>query len=195
MASIVLGVGSSHSPMVVLDGEGWVSWAERDLAMTELVDDRGVVRTYAECLTLARPDVAGEIGPVVFAAKVERCRKALAILRDRIAGMALDAVIVVGDDQNEHLFADNLPPFLLYHGPTIRNTVVPVPAGAPTIMQQVHAAYHEAQTDVEYPIDTELAGHLVAHLLDHGFDIATSARLPRDRAEGHAIQFAHRWLL
>jgi 3-O-methylgallate 3,4-dioxygenase len=181
--------------MVILDGEGWATWAERDLKMTELVDDKGVVRTYAECLALAPPELTDELGPGVFAAKVERCRKALAILRDHIAEMALDAVIVVGDDQHEHLFADNLPPFLIYHGPTIANTVAHVPEGAPSIMHQVQAAYHEPDADVEHPVDTELADHLVGYLLDHDFDIATSARLPRDRAEGHAIQFAHRWLL
>jgi 3-O-methylgallate 3,4-dioxygenase len=181
--------------MVILDDVGWAAWAERDRTMTELVDDRGVVRTYDECLALAPPEIADELGPGVFAAKVERCRKALAILRDRIAEMALDALIVVGDDQSEHLFADNLPPFLLYHGPTIPNTVARVPAGASAIVHQVQAAYYEPDGDVDHPVDTELADHLVEHLLDHGFDIATSARLPRDRAEGHAIQFPHRWLL
>jgi hypothetical protein len=122
MGEIVFGAGSSHSPMVTLDAAGWVEWAQRDRAMTELVDAEGKVWTYEERVANAPAGIVDELSLDVFEAKVARIRTAVATLRERIAAARLDALVVVGDDQNEHLFADNLPPFLLYHGATIRNT-------------------------------------------------------------------------
>ena len=196
MATLVLGVGTSHSPMLVLDAAGWVKWADgRDPAMTDLADDTGCVRTYDEWVGLHADALATEITPDAMAAKVRRCTIAIAELSRRIAAAELDAMIVVGDDQGEHLGGENLPPFLVYHGATLTNTASLPPDGTSPMLQQVLAAYHEVDGDREYPVAHTLAGHLIESLLDDGFDIATSDRLPRPRAEGHAFQFVHRHLL
>ena len=104
-------------------------------------------------------------------------------------------MVVVGDDQNEHLGVENMPPVLVYHGETLRNTRAAVPDGAPREIVELTEGYYELDGDVDYPVDAVLACEMIDHLLDHGFDIATSVRLPRERAEGHALQFPHRRLL
>jgi 3-O-methylgallate 3,4-dioxygenase len=196
MATLVLGVGTSHSPMLMLDAAGWVKWADgRDQSMTDLADDTGCVRTYDEWAALRAATMATEITPGTMTAKVKRCATAMAELSRRIEAAELDAMIVVGDDQGEHLGSENLPPFLVYYGATLTNTEPTAHPGASPMLQQVLDGYHEAHGDREYPVAQTLAKHLIASLLEDGFDIATSDRLPRPRAEGHALQFVHRYLL
>ncbi|MBT6272907.1 MAG: extradiol ring-cleavage dioxygenase, partial [Chromatiales bacterium] len=102
---------------------------------------------------------------------------------------------MIGDDQNEHLHVDNLPSVLLYHGATIRNTRAIIPEEAPAEERERIHGYYEPDKDVDYPVSVDLAEHLIEHLLDQHFDVASSAALPKARAEGHALQFAHRRLL
>jgi 3-O-methylgallate 3,4-dioxygenase len=184
MASLVLGVGTSHSPMLMLDAAGWVTWADgRDRTMTDLADDTGCVRSFDEWAGLHSDAMATEITPDAMTAKVARCASAMAELSRRIAAANLDALIVVGDDQGEHLGSENLPPFLVYHGATLTNTKAKEVTAAASMLQRVLAGYHEVDADREYPVAHTLAEHVIESLLDDGFDIATSDRLPRPRAE------------
>ena len=166
-----------------------------DEAKTDLVDGAGQPVTYAALVERAPATVTAEQAEEVFATKLARTGAALDALAARIDAEGLDAMIVVGDDQAEHLGPENLPPVLVYHGPTLRNTRAEVNPDAPPDLAELIRGYHEPDADVDYPVDVELALGLINHLLDHGFDVATSARLPKPRAEGHALQFPHRRLL
>ena len=167
----------------------------RDEAKTDLVDGAGRRVTYAALVERAPATVTAEQAEEVFATKLARTGAALDALAARIDAEGLDAMIVVGDDQAEHLGPENLPPVLVYHGATLRNTRAEVSPDAPPDLAELIRGYHEPDADVDYPVDVELALGLINHLLDHGFDVATSARLPKPRAEGHALQFPHRRLL
>jgi Catalytic LigB subunit of aromatic ring-opening dioxygenase len=194
MATIVMGAGTSHSPMLGMGGAAWPIWGARDATTTDLVDDSGVVRTYDE-LVAAGPDLTTELTSEALLAKFDRGTAGLDELARRIAAADLDVMIVVGDDQDEHLGVENLPPILIYHGETILNTIGARADGLPPIMSSIVAMYAEPEVDRHYPVDSALADHMIAGLLDDGFDIASSVRLPRARAEGHAFQFPHRRLL
>jgi 3-O-methylgallate 3,4-dioxygenase len=194
LAEIVFGAGTSHSPMLAMGGAAWPEWGEaRDPDMTILVDGAGVPRTYHELLA-AGPDLADELTSAAFAAKFDRCNAGLDELARRVADAALDVMIVVGDDQDEHLGVENLPPILIYHGASILNT-----AGhgdeLPPIVASIKNMYSEPHVDRRYPVDRTLARHLIDGLLDDSFDISSSERLPRERGEGHAFGFPHRRLL
>jgi hypothetical protein len=194
MTDIVFGAGTSHSPMLGMAGAAWPEWgAARDPAMTDLVDGSGVVRTYGE-LVAEGADLTGELTPQAYEAKFERCTAAIDELALRIADAALDVMIVVGDDQDEHLGVENLPPILIYHGSSILNTAARGGSLPPMVASAVKM-YGEPDVDRYYPVDSALARCLLDGLLDDGFDIASSERLPRDRGEGHAFGFAHRRLL
>jgi 3-O-methylgallate 3,4-dioxygenase len=195
MATITLGVGSSHTPMLSMTAGSWERWGRRDAAKTDLVDLAGDPVTYDELVARAAGRYDAELTLEVFESKIKRCQLALDELARRIADARLDAMIVVGDDQYEHFDAANMPSILLYHGATIPNTRAEVPEGAPQEIAELTLGYYEPVGDVDYPVDVELAHHLVGHLLDGGFDLATSERLPKPRAEGHALQFPHRRLL
>lgn len=195
MAEIVFGAGTSHSPMLLLDAAGWRAWADaRDPHMTDLADGDGVVRSFDEWVERDGDRMQPELSPEVFASKVERCRRGVDELARRIAAADLDTLIIVGDDQGEHLGTANLPPFLVYHGETLVNGPSPFGDDAPPMMKVIGEGYYEPEGERTYPVDSTLARHIVEHLLDHDFDIASSDRLPAERPEGHAFQFIHRHL-
>jgi 3-O-methylgallate 3,4-dioxygenase len=194
MAKIVFGVGTSHSPMLGIGAEAWPKWGVGDTAMTDLIDDSGVVHNYDE-LAANGPDLTLELTAETFLAKFDRCTAGLDELAHRIAAARVDVMIVVGDDQGEHLGAENLPPILIYHGATILNTAFHGGGELTPIVASIMKMYEEPSADRHYPVDSALALHMIEKLLDDGFDVASSERLPRARGEGHAFQFPHRRLL
>lgn len=198
MAELVFGAGTSHTPMLSSGVDGWPKIAERDRTNRMLLDGEGRAWPYEELEAQASTAVLDELSPEVFEAKYERCQQGIAELGERIRAANLDALIIVGDDQSEHLFSDNLPPLLIYYGETILNErLTPEIAEnyAPGYREARMHGYYEADEDKHYPVHSDLAKHLIEHLLDNDFDIAASDRLPRDRAEGHAFQFVHRRVL
>src|SRR5262245_5363605 len=112
MANIVLGIGSSHSPMLSTPWEGFGGHAERDRAR---VPEFGV---------LAR-DKAGWIGrelaPDVTRRRHDATQAALGRLAEILADAALDALVVVGDDQAEWFSADGQPALCIYWGDAVEN--------------------------------------------------------------------------
>lgn len=195
MAELVFGAGTSHSPMLILDREGWRAWAEsRDRDMTDLADANGTIRTFEEWQSRHGNKLGPELTDDAIDAKVRRRSAALDELRRSIAAAALDALIIVGDDQGEQLGPENLPPILIYHGDQLANAACPPEGGMSPLLRTVMSGYLEPSDARSYPVDVALAEHLVDYLLDTGFDVATSNQLPVPRAEGHAFQFIHRHL-
>jgi 3-O-methylgallate 3,4-dioxygenase len=196
MAELVLGVGTSHSPMVSLDGDDWLVWGQRDHGHPMLYTRNGRHVTYDEQLASVGDTMAD-------LATLERCKEgaervglAMGRLRETITAAELDAVVIIGDDQDEHLLSDNLPPFLVYWGETITNGAIDQALGAPPIVQRFQPGYREPGGPVDYAVTTDLARHLITTAYDADFDVATSDRLPDpDRGMGHAFGFPMRRLL
>ena len=195
MAQVVLGIGTSHSPLLSISARRWPDWAARDVLRTDLADEDGISRTYEELQAVVGERLSDELGLAVLEGKQARCNAALEVLRRRIVEAELDAMIVVGDDQTEHLHPDNLPAMLVYHGDTVRNTRAEFPPDVTETDRERILGYFEPDGDVDYPVAVPLAEHLIEHLLDQHFDVAASNALPKARAEGHAHQFPHRRLL
>jgi len=195
MAELVFGAGTSHSPMLILDGDGWRQWAtSRDATMTDLADATGTIRPFEEWAERNSGRLGAELTDDAIDAKVRRRSDALAELRRRIADARLDTLVIVGDDQGEHLGPANLPPILIHHGPQLANAPCPPADKLGPLMHTVMGGYFERGEAHAYPVDVALAEHLIDRLVDDGFDIATSNELPAARPEGHAFQFIHRHL-
>jgi hypothetical protein len=195
MSEIVFGAATSHSPMLLIDSSQWREWAERgDHLIDHLADESGVVRSFDDWATLRRQHVEPELVDQVLKAKARRCSLATRELAKRITTAELDALVIVGDDQGEHLDNSNLPPILVYHGDSVPNTLAPSTPESPPLLRAIAEGYYEPSEARAYSVDAQLAGGLIDYLLDAGFDIATSSRLPVDRAEGHAFQYVHRHL-
>ena len=76
MAEIVLGIGTSHTPMLSLPAELWPVFAKGDENNPELAyPPHGVVMSYQEALTSASPELRGKYqGPAPFRAQADDCR-------------------------------------------------------------------------------------------------------------------------
>lgn len=195
MAQIVLAVGTSHSPLLASPPEDYPKHAEIDAKGRKLIDKNGRPCTYGDLLASAPAGLAEEIEPSVLAARAAQCTAAIARIGKAIEDARLDALIVVGDDQNEQFFDDNMPAILLYWGETIENRELAMPADAPAFWRKARSQYHEASGTRSYPVDSKLGLHLIQHLMDAEFDVAHSRRLSKDHGEGHAFGFVHRRLM
>ena len=74
MASIVLGLGSSHTPMLNVKREEWARFGESDPTIARLRDTAGGVRTYDELATIAAPGVRAWLSEASFAGRYDRAQ-------------------------------------------------------------------------------------------------------------------------
>lgn len=195
MAEVVLGLASSHSPVLGSPAADFLKHAERDFASTTHLDRDGAPASYEDLLKAADPAIADDLAPDVVEAKVSDCQAGIDRLAHALAEVKPDVVIIVGDDQKEQFLEDNLPAMLIYSGETIDNDILPLPASAPEYWKTARSQFHEAETRRTYPVASGLARHLTESLVAGGFDISHSEKLPRPRGEGHAYGFVHRRLM
>ncbi|MDA0263822.1 MAG: extradiol ring-cleavage dioxygenase [Chloroflexi bacterium] len=182
MAEIVLGLGTSHSPMLSLPGDMWGEYAARDKGNPMLLSlEDGSTKTYEELLSAADPSIASRLTTEVFQAQYEACQKAISALEDAMNDADPDVVIIVGDDQEELFFDDNRPMFSIYWGDTMLLTPRPVGENASPATKASMWGYGDVEMDV--PVDAELGLHLIQSLIEDDFDIA-QARYMNEEAGG-----------
>ena len=195
MAKIVLAVGTSHSPLLASPPEDYPKHAAIDAKGRKLLGKDGRPCTYGELLAAAPAGLADQIKSTVLEERAAQCNAAIDKIGRSIAEARLDTLIVIGDDQNEQFFDDNMPSILVYWGDTIENRELVMPADAPAFWRKARSQYHEAAGAKEYPVDAMLGLHIIQHLMDHDFEVSHSRRLAREHGEGHAFGFVHRRLM
>jgi hypothetical protein len=179
MAQLVAAFGSSHSPMLASRIDDWQGgFLARDQAR-QFVDFDGNACNYADLLARAPADALQRIAPENLARRHGEAMAAMARLRDDVAGARLDALIIVGDDQEELFHHDNMPAFGIYYGETIFGRL----------------PYQKEIVETDYPCDAALARHLIAALQQDGFDLSVMRSLAEGQREGHAYSFVHRFYL
>jgi 3-O-methylgallate 3,4-dioxygenase len=195
MADIVLGIGTSHSPLLNSPAEDYPKHAEIDASGRKLLDKNGKPCTYGDLLEKADPSIKQQIEPTVLEERSERCTANIARLARDLADARLDALIIVGDDQHEQFFEDNMPAMLIYWGETIENNPLRMAEDAPLFWRKARSQFHETEKPREYPVASKLALHLIESLIDQEFDISHSRKLSREHGEGHAFGFVHRRMM
>jgi 3-O-methylgallate 3,4-dioxygenase len=195
MADLVLGIGTSHSPLLASPPEDYPKHAEIDASGRKLIDRDGRPTTYGALLAAADPGIADQIRPDVLEERAGQCHAAIARIGSEIRDARLDALIVIGDDQNEQYFDDNMPAMLIYWGETIENRELDMPADAPQFWRKARSQYHEPAGARVYPVAADLGLHLIQQLVAREFDLAHSRRLSSKHGEGHAFGFVHRRLM
>jgi 3-O-methylgallate 3,4-dioxygenase len=194
VGQIVLGIGTSHSPMLNATAEEWTRFAPRDPSLQYFDRDGGRI-TYDALLARASGRFDAACSREQFAARLREAHAALDRLAAEIERARPDALVIVGDDQKELFLEDSLPGLLVYHGATIAHRMRGPKPEWPDWFAAIQSRYYPDAGSVDYPVDAALARHLVEHLVAHGFDVSTSERLPRGEGEGHAFAFVHRRLL
>src|SRR5215470_17830624 len=100
MAKIVLGLGTSHTPMLLASDETLERFVETDQKIKHR-DKEGRPVTYGELLEKADPKLAHLVAPANLVARQDKARDAARHLQEVLRGAELDALVVMGDDQNE----------------------------------------------------------------------------------------------
>jgi 3-O-methylgallate 3,4-dioxygenase len=196
MAQLVFGGGTSHTPMLNCAYENWLRFEERD-RLRKHVDLKGRLVTIEEMRADADPAIARDyINPASFTERYKQTHEGIAHMKRAIAEARLDALVIVGDDQQEIFHNENMPAFAVYCGTHIRNEI------RENLKAQPPAWFGEAQRDNlepkearDYPVADGLAKHMIAGLVGAEFDISTSQHLLPGVGEGHAVGFVHRHLL
>ncbi|MBI3433612.1 MAG: extradiol ring-cleavage dioxygenase [Proteobacteria bacterium] len=160
-------------------------------------DKEGRPVTYGELLEKADARMADMVAPAQLVERQNQARAATRRLRATLAGARLDALVVFGDDQNESYLEDCRPAFAIYCGETIRNGATQHAAYAhlPDWYVRNRAAFFETHAPRDYPVHAALGRHMIEHLMDSDFDVASSLRLREGDGEGHAIAYVHRHVM
>jgi hypothetical protein len=190
MANIVLGLGTSHTPMLTLTAEQWQHRANADYGNQQLNLSDGRLLTYAQVLAEVGPRYAEEVTPALLDRKAAACERALDRLADDFAAAEPDVVLIVGDDQRE-LFTDaNQPAISLFHGQEIITSDKYGHEESADWVRDMGRGYLMDDSHV-VPGAPAFALELIHGLMDENFDIATSARVddPKAAGFGHAYGF------
>ena len=193
MASIVLGLGSSHTPMLNVKREEWPRFGESDPTIAQLRDRAGGLRTYDELVTIAEPAVRDWLSEPSFHSRYDRAQAGIAALRQILARVSPDVIVIVGDDQQEILHEDNMPAFLVYWGKEIVSRQI-----APRLPWDWYNLANTQYFDTEphrYPVAQDLALTIIDRMIASSFDIGASACLGQDLGENHAIGFIRQRLM
>ena len=196
MARIVLGLGTSHTPMLLASDETLPRFLETDQTIRHR-DKEGRPVSYGDLLEAADPRLAAMVAPEHLVARQNIARSAMKRIRQTLAAARLDALIALGDDQNESYRDDCRPAFAIYCGETIRNGQAQHATYShyPDWYVQNRKGFFEPEGPRDYPVHSALAVYLIEALMDRGFDLASSKCLPEGEGEGHAIAYVHRQVM
>ncbi len=170
---IGLGLASSHAPGMFCPPELWPK----------------VYGAIPEYTKQSQPHTARLETPEVIRSYVDRIRAGFEVLRSQLESYRPDAVLFVGDDQEDMFDKRCNPAMCLFTGDEVWGSEAPFyveqPAQASRITLKVHS---------------ELSKYLLADLLEQGFDIAnTSVMNPMgphaERGTSHMIVYPARQIM
>jgi hypothetical protein len=190
MANIVLGLATSHSPLLTFDVDTWLEKAADDMRRRLNLSD-GRMLTYDE--------LRAEVGePYVRAASREtlesqrrRCQESLDRLADALEAANPDLVVIIGDDQAELFCLANMPAMSIFYG----DRIITHPWGdvddAMPDWKRAAAVGYGMDTVHEYRGAPGAALRAIDGLIQAGVDIGASAEVtdPARAGFGHAYGF------
>lgn len=194
MAKIVLGIGTSHGPMLSTPPEQWNLRVEADRAMRHPYRDR--VLSFDELVQArASEGLAEQITLDVWRQRHQQCRGAIDALARVFDRVKPDIAVIVGNDQMEIFNEDLIPAFAVLWGDQIINSeysadrLASLPPGvAVSVPGHIPpgGAVHQAVPD--------LGRHLIQKLMASEFDVTSLKRLPGDETP-HAFGFIFRQIM
>lgn len=157
MGKIIAGLASSHA-YALQEPERWDMMRQRTM-------ERYKAR-YGNYPPV-QPKVAEET-PDIREQRYAKIRHGLSFLKENLATQKPDALILVGDDQDENFTEENLPQISIY-------------IGGDFSLNQPESAKH-----IRYRSHTDLATDLLHSLVGREFDVGYLKKFPNDRLLSHA---------
>lgn len=197
MAKLVLGVGTSHSPTLLMEPPAWVKRGQTDdVSLHALYDFEGTRVTYEELLAKIKtlvPNVADEITPQKLQERHELNQAGMAEVTKRLRAAKPDVVIMIADDHYEVFKDDNMPMISVHWGETL-------PYIAQGMMKwkyddSLKQTNWYPQESHDYPVDSERALRLIGQLIGQGFDIAHTKYYREGQGMTHAFAYVYHKLM
>jgi hypothetical protein len=197
MAQIVLGIGTSHGPMLSTPPDQWDARVPADHANQKHFF-RGKTYNFSELSKLrAGENLAKEISKDIWRRRRAACDAATAELSRVFHAVAPDVAVIVGNDQMELFGERAMPAITVFRGEKIENIpfgpeqLAMLPPGV-GIAERGHCPPERAQ----YKGVPELGMHLIRSLIADEFDVAQSVDLPvgpmGTNSVPHAYGFVYR---
>jgi 3-O-methylgallate 3,4-dioxygenase len=198
MAEIVLGVGTSHTPMLSTPWQKWTTSAERDRDNPKLLGRDGVFYDYPGLETKADGSAVAELAPDRWESRNAQAQAAIQKISEKLAQVKPDVLLIVGDDQAEMFPETDMPALAIYWGDTVpgfrpAREVQHVSNAHPSLDISAWGWY--GSDDTAYPCDADLGKHLIESLVADGFDITSCRQAHQGRSIGHAYGFFQQRIL
>lgn len=186
MATIAMGIGSSHGPTIQSTPEHIAKLADGDT--------RDPRFDYQALMKKAKPGLAELTKMSVIASRHRAARAALGTLNERIAEAQLDLLVVIS---NTH----RVPPTSVHpvfgvlraeEFPVVRRSEQPFDPDLRFVDDKKRPA---AKNIVTRPGHPGLANHILDHMIADGFDVACTDNLPEDTPLDDAFTFPYEWLM
>jgi 3-O-methylgallate 3,4-dioxygenase len=129
--------------------------------------------SYQEALDAVAPEVRARYrGPAPFLEQAATCQRALDELAGTLRDVNPDITIIVGDDQDEWFYEDNMPALAVYWGDTA--PLVPRQAAGSGLDREVTEAIRRGYGDVamDVPVASRFGRFLIESLVEREFDVA-----------------------
>ena len=195
MAEIVLGIGTSHGPLLSTPPEKWDLRAQAD-RLNKQHYFRGRSYDYESLLKERAPGFANEITIETRRERHARCQRALEAVGRKFKDVAPEAFVIVGNDQRE-IFSDDLTPAVtVFRGKEIEN----IPDKKPEVSPGLKAGESGncPPEGATYAGAQDLADHIIHSLMADDFDVTQATKLPNDCARlgiPHAYGFVYHRVL
>ena len=192
MAKIVLGIGTSHGPML---STPWKEWGQRVNFDKSKKDHNfhGGVYDFDQLVDLRKDGhFEKEITEEKWKSRHAACQAAIEELSMKFHDVSPDVAVIIGNDQREMFVEENFPTFAVYRGETINNgprtaeQVAKLPPGV-AISERGHAPPVESV----YPALPELGNHIIECMMEEGFDVASMTSVPRGSGYVNGIPHAY----
>jgi hypothetical protein len=188
MARIVLGIGTSHSPILTLPGEQWQHRAAADLANPRLSLSDGRFLNYQQLVEERGEPYSKVATHENFTRIASRCQSHLDRLADAIAQMQPDVMVIVGDDQSELYSPGNMPAVAVFWGETVLTHRFD--GELPDWMRTVAEGYGMDQTH-RFAGAPEFARQLIEGLVSEHVDVAICKDVPDPERAGFGHAFGY----
>ncbi len=194
MANIVLGIATSHSPMLVTETKNWGdrlpadramkhAWKGGDWSFDELVEAR------------SGEGLAEQSTKEVWDARLEQCQANVEKLADIFEEARIDVAVIVGNDQGEIYNSTLNPAFAIHYGDKITNyefseeRMAKLPPGI-----EVSIPGYIPAGGAVYDGCPELALKIIEQAIADEFDVAAMSDLPVAETP-HAWGFIYRHIM
>ena len=191
MADIVLGLWSTHGPILNTTPEEWMLRVINDKRIPHWF--RGKQYSFEELVELRKDEnFAEQITLEERTRRHARCQAGVAKLAEAWKAAAPDVCVIMGNDQRELVLPSLQPMFTVYHGETFWQKPLPAERAEklPVGIKESEWAYRPEDEKV-WPALPDLAARVIEKGQEQGFDFAASSEWPDMGPTHHHIGTPH----